>query len=44
MPAPGGTITVFVMHNSRETVSVTVGRLDLATVMVSRYNTRFCHG
>jgi hypothetical protein len=35
VPAPGGTITVFVMDNSRETVPLTVGRLDLATVRVS---------
>ncbi len=42
MPTPGGTIPDFVMVNSRETVPLTVGRLDLATVSVSadprRYN------
>jgi hypothetical protein len=33
--APGDKITVFAMHNFRETVPLTVGRLDLATVRVS---------
>ncbi len=35
MLAPGDKITVFVMHNSFETVPLTVGRLDLATARVS---------
>jgi hypothetical protein len=36
VPAPGGTIAVLAMHNSRETVPVSVGKLDLAiTVRVS---------
>ncbi len=32
MPTPGDKITVYAMHNSRETVPLTVARLDLATV------------